>query len=433
MSTLRDPKRADFGSQDTEVYDRYCPLFDVAAKALFDRLVSVIASVGDRHLVRAHVAEFRVKDQKSLRRKAKAKGWSFEEALVQATDLVGCRVICNNLQDVARTADLLTNTLRTGGFTVSRQDYVTNPKRNGYRAVHLDLRFRVQLGQNAIDVGCEVQVRTLLQDSWAKLTHADLYKTAQRQGLRRLGIRLSELLDVADRLAEDIRHEVARPRKGRKPSGARLNRSSIAFLYERAFGEPAPDYVVEQVVREFNEITVRSDGIDARLADNTLKSRLVSAYRQYARWDPSNGDLFRWTIQRAVAGIDAAMKDARDEGQAAWDEVDAIGRSELLGSLPEQWKEFADAEPAKDEDPLADVFSAAEAFGATTTCTCGTEIILADRLAQELVDHYKLTGQEAEEAYAKFEERIWNSGVETGGLYGSSTCSSCRAAISKDD
>ena len=91
--------------------------------------------------------------------------------------------------------------------------------------------------------------------------------------------RLSQLLHVADQLANDIREEIARPREGEPPvEGAPLTGPSIAFLYERAFGEPAPGYLVQSTLREFSGTPVRADGLDAVLKDQKFLEKLSARY-----------------------------------------------------------------------------------------------------------------------------------------------------------
>ena len=90
-------------------------------------------------------------------------------------DLVGGRVVCNNVKDVYRFEALLRESLPFQAGPVERQDYIQTPK-NGYRALHLNFRLHVgkPLARQAIP--CEAQIRSRLQDAWAELTHTDIYK-----------------------------------------------------------------------------------------------------------------------------------------------------------------------------------------------------------------------------------------------------------------
>lgn len=54
-----------------------------------EKIRQCIADAGDWDLTRVRIDEHRIKSQASLARKAVQKGWSFEDALTKAQDLVG--------------------------------------------------------------------------------------------------------------------------------------------------------------------------------------------------------------------------------------------------------------------------------------------------------------------------------------------------------
>jgi ppGpp synthetase/RelA/SpoT-type nucleotidyltranferase len=65
-------------------------------------LVKVVAAIEDRALVRAEVRSVRIKGLSSIEGKAAAKGWKADETLSACSDLIGGRVVCNNIEDVYR-------------------------------------------------------------------------------------------------------------------------------------------------------------------------------------------------------------------------------------------------------------------------------------------------------------------------------------------
>ncbi len=136
----------------------------VAAGHVRAELRSAIRSLGDPVLARVAVDPLRIKSVTSLERKARERGWVLKDAAEKASDLVGARVVCHNLQDVSRIADWLERHLSERGIEVRRQDYVARAKR-GYRAIHLNMKIPVQVGRYNMSVGCEMQIRSLLQDA----------------------------------------------------------------------------------------------------------------------------------------------------------------------------------------------------------------------------------------------------------------------------
>src|SRR5262245_12780313 len=202
---------------ESEVYSRVKSLAERARDDLNQRILKAVGALEDRNLVRIRLADSRIKSPSSLIRKAQQHGWSFEESLSKTWDLVGLRLVCNNLQDVRRVADLLEESLRRDGLTIKRHDYVKRPKPSGYRAIHLVFPMRVALGGDEADLGCEIQIRSLLQDSWAELSHDDVYSGAAPPSIVSRMKALSTFLARADSTADRLRNDIARPRRGRRP------------------------------------------------------------------------------------------------------------------------------------------------------------------------------------------------------------------------
>src|SRR5713101_901524 len=159
---------------EEQIYGNAIPLLELAEKAVGRRIQEAFRRLGDPFLVRQKVQEHRIKSFKSLQRKAKDRKWSMTQAIAQANDMVGYRVVCNNLQDVERAAQLLANALSSDKISVKCRDYISKPSPEGYRAIHLSFKLPIQDGQNKMAVGCEIQVRTVLQDSWAHLSRTEI-------------------------------------------------------------------------------------------------------------------------------------------------------------------------------------------------------------------------------------------------------------------
>jgi ppGpp synthetase/RelA/SpoT-type nucleotidyltranferase len=87
---------------EEQIYGNAIPLLELAEKAVGRRIQEAFRRLGDPFLVRQKVQEHRIKSFKSLQRKAKDRKWSMTQAIAQANDIVGYRVVCNNLQDVER-------------------------------------------------------------------------------------------------------------------------------------------------------------------------------------------------------------------------------------------------------------------------------------------------------------------------------------------
>lgn len=117
-----------------DTYSRAVRLAKALQNDMEERLNRTFRNLGDPYLVRARLVSSRVKSQSSLDGKAQARGWTSEQAVERAEDFLGLRIVCNNLQDVHRAAQLVTEALEAEKINVTRRDYIEAPKSSGYRA-----------------------------------------------------------------------------------------------------------------------------------------------------------------------------------------------------------------------------------------------------------------------------------------------------------
>lgn len=89
-------------------------------------------------------------------------------------DVAGVRVICSYIQDAYNLLDLLR--MQDDLVIVAVKDYISNPKPNGYRSLHVIARIPVYFLEKKEMVPVEVQIRTIAMDFWASLEHDLKYK-----------------------------------------------------------------------------------------------------------------------------------------------------------------------------------------------------------------------------------------------------------------
>ena len=112
----------------------------------------------------------RIKSPESMERKLAARGFpvSLASALENAYDAVGIRLVCSFASDAVEVVERIESD--PGIEILEKKDYLTFPKPNGYRSVHLCVRIK-KTGMHA-----EIQVRTIAMDFWATLEHQMKYK-----------------------------------------------------------------------------------------------------------------------------------------------------------------------------------------------------------------------------------------------------------------
>lgn len=158
----------------------------------------------------------RVKTPASLLQKVERRGIEPEIEAIrrEVRDIAGVRVTCSFIRDVYRLFDLLT---QQDDITVLEvEDYIENPKPNGYKSLHTIISVPVFLSTGRVDVPVEVQFRTIAMDFWASLEHKIYYKY-QRQ--------------VPEQLLDELKHAAL--------TAAELD-NRMQSLHVQMHGEPPP-------------------------------------------------------------------------------------------------------------------------------------------------------------------------------------------------
>ncbi len=230
------------------------PALDRAMDALQRELDD---SLSDRDLARIRSISGRVKSKRRTWRKVNQLRYREQITTVDdiprvLDDLIGMRLTCTNLRDLEMVQVALENLPQLAGKKrplgldpASERDYVEHPKVSGYRGWHVNLGVQ----HDGTPVTCELQVRTLLQDSWGELTHEDAYsKSGPLPPLVEiLSTRMADLLATLDDIAEDLRNE--------------LDRIDEAIVAETAV-QPDTDTGIEPGIEPGHALTV-GPGADA--------------------------------------------------------------------------------------------------------------------------------------------------------------------------
>lgn len=150
----------------------------------------------------------RVKTRESILEKMEVRKIQPEDFLVGVQDIAGIRIMCQFVEDIYLTADLLAK--REDFKVLLIRDYIENHKPSGYRSYHMVIEYPVQRAEGVVPVICEIQIRTLAMNFWATIEHSLNYKY---QGaypdhiLKRLE-RASEAAFQLDEEMSEIRSEI---------------------------------------------------------------------------------------------------------------------------------------------------------------------------------------------------------------------------------
>lgn len=119
---------------------------------------------------------WRIKSPESMREKLKRRNLpvSAESAMVNLYDGAGIRIICPYIDDVYIMANEIGKHSDVEVCFV--KDYIKNPKENGYRSYHMIVETPVVVNGETHYVKAEIQIRTMVMNSWASAEHQLRYK-----------------------------------------------------------------------------------------------------------------------------------------------------------------------------------------------------------------------------------------------------------------
>lgn len=165
--------------------------------------------------------EARVKDREECIHKFQSKYLLQLESAQQpysiqehVTDLIGLRIVCLYEDEVHRIKKVLSEHFEVIDTTDKSASLESTEGEFGYKGLHLDLRLgaaRRSLPEYAAyaDARVEVQIRTIIQDSWSVLDHQIKYKKSIPGSLKRRINTLAALFELADREFREIRDATA--------------------------------------------------------------------------------------------------------------------------------------------------------------------------------------------------------------------------------
>jgi putative GTP pyrophosphokinase len=126
------------------------------------------------------------------------------------SDLVGLRIFCLYEDEIEKIKEILTANFELIDVTDKISEIEGTESLFGYKGLHVDLKLnedRLKLAEyrRYKDLRFEVQIRTVVQDSWSVIDHKIKYKKSIPNALKRRINTLAALFELADREFRAIR------------------------------------------------------------------------------------------------------------------------------------------------------------------------------------------------------------------------------------
>ncbi|MBO7657410.1 hypothetical protein J6S55_02115 [Candidatus Saccharibacteria bacterium] len=152
--------------------------------------------------------EGRIKTFDSVVKKCGRKkyGLTINDIKQNVKDIAGIRVITIFRDEIYQVADLIAKI--PGLNIVSREDYVDDPKENGYASLHLEVQVEIYSpGEGSKLIPIEVQIRDKSMNLWASVEHIVKYKKKDHdpkaeEYFKKMAEILTEFDEVAMRLRD---------------------------------------------------------------------------------------------------------------------------------------------------------------------------------------------------------------------------------------
>lgn len=233
------------------------------------------------------------------------------------TDLVGVRVVCLYEDELEKVAQIVQSHFDVIDVTDKVSAMEGTEASFGYKGLHLDLRLnaaQAALPENAAFAGqpFELQVRTIIQDSWSVLDHKIKYKKSIPAELKRRINVLSALFELADREFRQIRDatdaellrapdETTEPETGpaRPPApGSELNAFTFLKIANHFFKDQ--EFDAHKVDLFVDDIRAWSPGITRARFNALMRETLatVKRYKQFYEEQNPEGSFNPFTVIR---------------------------------------------------------------------------------------------------------------------------------------
>lgn len=278
-----------------------------------------------RRGAKPHQLTHRVKDRYSLEKKLARKNYKYS-SLDELTDLIGVRVITYFEDDIDIIAGIINDE-----FLIDYENSIdkrkVEPEKFGYRSLHYVFSIKPERAamaeyENLANVKVEIQIRSILQHSWAEIEHDLGYKGANEipDTARRTFYRVAALLEQADIEFVKLKNEIEQYEKempqriAENAAAVKVDKASvISFINKNAILAKIED----DFAKKFKLNVVPSDDIMGGLLPTILSEYGID------------------TVEKLIESYRIHMKEIEDQGEASYDrnpEYYKKDRSILKGS-----------------------------------------------------------------------------------------------------
>lgn len=178
-----EPENQKLTAEKTAAIASYIkdPDYRLRCKAAIDILMAKLKMInaelsGQKKRTVISQTTSRIKSAESIYAKLLKKGLEpdFETARKNLKDLIGIRVVCPFEDELYQVAEFLE--MQKDIEIIRIKDYIKNPKKNGYKSLHLIVKVPIYSAEGEQKELVEIQLRTIAMDYWSVLEYELYYK-----------------------------------------------------------------------------------------------------------------------------------------------------------------------------------------------------------------------------------------------------------------
>lgn len=182
------------------------------------------------------IRKFNLKYRKEL--ELKNESYSIRDHI---SDLIGLRIVCLYEDDIEKIKEVLSKHFNVIDVTDKISQIEKTEDSFGYKGLHLDLKIGDERQsmleyKSFVNFNFEIQIRTIIQDSWSVLDHKIKYKKSIPNKLKRRINILAALFELADREFREIRSSTEEEIRKAEEDDASLSTDSKASIIKSGNG-----------------------------------------------------------------------------------------------------------------------------------------------------------------------------------------------------
>lgn len=423
--------KKDVPKKFLDEYEARLNEFQDTLKQITSLLKLRLGQLAARTGVRGRITEPRIKRPAKVWENATKARLTAVEAFTRVKDIIGIRIVCNNLSDIPPIVEMIRTDCSILNV-IDVKDVVSSPLNIGYRASHVRAEFSDICDRDKKKIPCEIQIRTLAQDTWARLSRADLYGKDVPPSIRTLAHALSTQLSAIDEIGQLIRDELNQcpPVAEEIKDTDYITPQRLALLYKHKFGEDIYEWSLIDWVKHLEEAEANTIGdVCGLLEDTKIRATINKISNRIRGFDLED---LEWAVYSALVASESSahqgVRAVQSRIQDEWDEIVTTARSEALSEMPETLKEFAEMLEAGS----VPVWALKELGGIQSCYRCGTDILRPEQAAEAVLDYYGNPDTELD-LKSLFEQVDSVDVPEVESVDYSGVCQYCGYQMSKDD